>query len=1036
MLYKKNNTPKLDMELYKNPTSEYRGTPFWAWNCKLEKDELERQIEVLKEMGFGGFHMHSRSGMATKYLSEEFMNLVKACRDKAEAENMLAWLYDEDRWPSGAAGGYVTKDKSLRQKMLVFSENPVKFYPKDEAAKEGLPYLLAVFDAELDEKGLLKSYKMIGENEDAKGIKRYAYVEASSSSGWYNGQAYADTLSKEAIQKFIDITYSAYEDAVGESFDKSVPAIFTDEPQFFRKQILKFAKGNEDAIMPWTTDFAETYMAEYGEDIISKIPEIFWDLTDGKISVARYRFHDHICQRFTDAFAKQCGTWCKEHGIALTGHMMEEPTLESQTHALGEAMRAYEWFGIPGIDLLCNHLEITTAKQAQSAAHQYGKEAVLSELYGVTNWDFDFRGHKYQGDWQAALGITVRVPHLSWVSMKGSAKRDYPASINYQAPWHKEYKYVEDHFARLNTVLTRGKPLVNVGVIHPIESFWLYYGPQDTGSDIRHTLDKNFIDIATWLADGIVEYNFISESLLPTQCKSVTDKLNVGEMNYGTVIVPGCRTIRRTTFNLLKEFSEKGGKLIFAGECPTHIDALPTDEVRALYEKSVVVEYDKLSILKALEGERTAKIVDSNGKTAEGYLHGFRQDGNVKWFFLAHHKYNHDSVDCSRAENLTITINSEYIPKLYNTIEGTVEDIDFETKDGKTYIYKTVYDFDSLLIQLTEGKGSYFSDEYTTGEEQIKSKVYIATTMSDLADNIRFNAPAEYTRTEDNVVLLDIAKYKLDEGEWKADEEILRLDTKCREVLEFPMADGKDVQPWVIEEEKAEHFVTLKFNIESTTEIENVFIAGEEAESIKLNGREIHLTPCGYYVDKSIKKYNAGKLLKGINEIEIKTPITKRISVENYFLLGDFDVKLQGCKQTVIPKSNTIGFGDITAQGMPFYGGNVVYKTEVDVPESTLKICVSRYRGALTKVLIDGREIGNIVYPPYILEADVTAGKHTIEFVGFGNRVNTFGSVHNIGNDSWVGPSHWYSKNYEWSYEYALKPTGILTSPTIEVISR
>lgn len=119
---------------------------------------------------------------------------------------------------------------------------------------------------------------------------------------------------------------------------------------------------------------------------------------------------------------------------------------------------------------------------------------------------------------------------------------------------------------------------------------------------------------------------------------------------------------------------------------------------------------------------------------------------------------------------------------------------------------------------------------------------------------------------------------------------------------------------------------------------------------------------------------------------------------------------------------------------MPFYGGNIVYKTEVDVPESTLKICVSHYRGALTKVLIDEKEIGNIVYPPYILEADVTAGKHKIEFIGFGNRINTFGSIHNIGNDYWFGPSHWYSKNYEWSYEYALKPTGILTSPTIKVI--
>ncbi len=102
---------------------------------------------------------------------------------------------------------------------------------------------------------------------------------------------------------------------------------------------------------------------------------------------------------------------------------------------------------------------------------------MLSELYGVTNWDFDWRGHKLQGDWQAALGVTVRVHHLAWVSMNGEAKRDYPASMNYQSPWYDRYSYVEDYFSRLNTALTRGKPLVSVGVVHPVESYWLHWGP-------------------------------------------------------------------------------------------------------------------------------------------------------------------------------------------------------------------------------------------------------------------------------------------------------------------------------------------------------------------------------------------------------------------------------------------------------------------------------------------------------------------------------------------------------------------------------
>ena len=129
MLYKKSTEKVLDKNLFKNPTSEYRGTPFWAWNCNLEKDVLTRQIEYLKEMGFGGFHMHSRQGMATTYLSDEFMDLVKACVEKAKKEDMKAYLYDEDKWPSGAAGGYVTKNKKNRSKRIVFSTT----YPDDLA---------------------------------------------------------------------------------------------------------------------------------------------------------------------------------------------------------------------------------------------------------------------------------------------------------------------------------------------------------------------------------------------------------------------------------------------------------------------------------------------------------------------------------------------------------------------------------------------------------------------------------------------------------------------------------------------------------------------------------------------------------------------------------------------------------------------------------------------------------------------------------------------------------------------------------------
>ena len=53
-LYKKNTEPVLTKELFQNPTSEYRGTPFWAWNCKITKELIDSQLDCFEKMGFGG----------------------------------------------------------------------------------------------------------------------------------------------------------------------------------------------------------------------------------------------------------------------------------------------------------------------------------------------------------------------------------------------------------------------------------------------------------------------------------------------------------------------------------------------------------------------------------------------------------------------------------------------------------------------------------------------------------------------------------------------------------------------------------------------------------------------------------------------------------------------------------------------------------------------------------------------------------------------------------------------------------------------
>ena len=124
MLCPKKQAKQLDPQLFKNPTSEYRGTPFWAWNGKLDDEELKRQISVFQKMGLGGFHMHVRTGLDSPYLSDDFMEHINCCIEEAREKKMLAWLYDEDRWPSGTAGGKVTKNQpqNARKTLLLTTE--------------------------------------------------------------------------------------------------------------------------------------------------------------------------------------------------------------------------------------------------------------------------------------------------------------------------------------------------------------------------------------------------------------------------------------------------------------------------------------------------------------------------------------------------------------------------------------------------------------------------------------------------------------------------------------------------------------------------------------------------------------------------------------------------------------------------------------------------------------------------------------------------------------------------------------------------
>ena len=143
-------------QTFRDPGPEFRSAPFWAWNAAITREGVREQIPIFAEMGYGGFFIHSRPGLATPYLSREWFDRVRDAVDAAEKAGLKAWLYDEDRWPSGAAGGLVTKDKRYRMRYLHFSLD--REFPKleDSVELEGVVVIMVEFASKVSQNALEK----------------------------------------------------------------------------------------------------------------------------------------------------------------------------------------------------------------------------------------------------------------------------------------------------------------------------------------------------------------------------------------------------------------------------------------------------------------------------------------------------------------------------------------------------------------------------------------------------------------------------------------------------------------------------------------------------------------------------------------------------------------------------------------------------------------------------------------------------------------------------------------------------------------
>ena len=1023
------------LKSFQSPGAEYRGKPFWSWNGELEEKELQRQVDVMKEMGLGGYFMHSRAGLITEYLGDEWFDLINKTADHGEAVGMESWLYDEDRWPSGSAGGKVTVDPQYRMKSLyIYETTPEKYEHKDDE--------LCVFSAELD--GLkLGEYEQINPDEakDVQGRKilQFRIIPDKPNSG-FNGTTYIDTMSEKAVDKFIEMTHEEYKKRCGDRLGKSIKGIFTDEPHRGHAMDNRAEKdGVISCATAYTDDLFTEFLARYGYDLFPLLPELFYQKDGEPVNRVKLNYFDLACNLFVERFMKRINDWCNENNMIFTGHVLHEDCLTNQTVPNGSLMRNYEFMGYPGIDLLSEGNRCYwVVKQLSSAARQLGKKWLLSELYGCTGWQFNLRSHKTVGDWQALFGINLRCQHLSWYTMEGESKRDYPASILHQSPWYKDYSFVEDYFARFGLMMQQGKPLCDVLVINPIESIWCraYLGWASwisPVSPLAHETEGAYQKLFNILIHNHIDFDYGEEQMMipRTTVEKTADGaiLHVGEAAYKTVIVSGMVTIRPTTLKILREFKDAGGKVVFVGDTPKYVDAVLSDEPEKLADECVKIPLEEDSVVDNVQ--MTCKpngkheihsifVTDGDGKNCGDVFVQARYDDDADIYIAAILNTDREKAAGTLQICMDIQDNCQSMKDCYEPQLWSLE-------TGKRYSipYEKTYRGVRFELEL-EAAGSAMVVFSKDGEKLEAPK------EPDIIKEYKINGEFEYKCDEPQVCVLDFARFKADGGEYSEEAEALKIDRKVRDHYGIEHRGGGMLQPWYskLHDKKVYGNVELEytFDIEKMPE-GDVFLCGERPEfnAYSINGIALCCPDKDdFYIDNCLKKMPVPKtaLKSGENKVNVKVAFMRTTNIEALYLIGNFGVKLDGHKRTLTSLPDKIGFSDMYDYSMPFYTGCVTYTIpngKFEQPKEGEKVILKadKYEGGTVRV---GGKV--LAWEPY--EADITdevkAGKD-IDVTLVGTRRNTFGPLHLVPLfHGAYGPDHFVTGGGSWTDDYNLIP--------------
>ncbi|RAJ77327.1 alpha-L-rhamnosidase-like protein [Chitinophaga dinghuensis] len=993
---------------FRNPGRDFGSVPFWVWNTKVTKGQIDAMLQDYKKNDFGGVIIHARPGLITEWLSKDWFDLFEYAVQQGKKLGLNIWIYDENSYPTGFAGGLVADQMpaAYNQGQMLYMEDTTRL-PADLT-----PYFLLLKEVD-------GSYTDVSPNIAAETLKighyllfkkvNYQRGNRGSVAGPI-GVSYVDLMAKGVTEKFMDVAYKSYEKVIGQEFGKTIKGVFSDEPTIINE-------GRNS--VRWTPDLFDRFYQEWHYDLRLHLPSLFKEVGDWKR--VRHNYYKVLLELFIDRWSKPVAAYMKGRKLTWTGHYWEHGW-PSPYHG-PDNMAMYAWHQMPGIDMLFNQFNedkpvqfgnIRAVKELSSVANQLNKTRTLSETYGGSGWELTFKDMKRLADWEFVLGVNFLNQHLSFMTLTGARKYDYPPSFSYHEPWWTYYKNVNHYYSRLSYMLSKGQQYNDILIIEPTTSAWMYYA-KDGENKRFFDITKSFNDMVTMMQRGFLEYDLGSENIIKDHGSVKGNRFVIGQRSYKVVVIPpGMENMDHTTFTLLKKFMAAGGKVV-CFEQLRFVDGVPN---KALIKLPSVHEATPASLASLFQNNGFT-IFPVTGDSIGGNLyHQRRRLSNGQLLLLT-------NASMTEASTGTIAMQGQDVLQL-DLQTGDISRIDFTRKNGQVQF--------NFQLLPAGSKMLFIADKQLPGYKVAASSA-AWTTMSTGASTIHPIAENSLTIDFCDLHLPDTSYANLHVGmasnaafkrhgftdgvgnPWnnrtQYRDAITRRDT-------FSIGTG--------------YTAVYRFTVKPGVDVTNFKAVLEQPglwKEVKMNGVAIKSTPGQWWLDRSYGVYSIGRHVRiGDNELAVTvTPMSVYAEIEPIYILGDFHLESAAQGWTIVAP-RPLQLGSWKAQGLPLYGNGVVYTKEfrADTLADDYQVMLGSWKGTVAAVKVNDSLAGIISAEPNSLAIRkfMKQGKNKVEVIVVGSLKNVLGPFYKKPVPGLVDPGKWYNvstqpagKEYD-LYDYGL----------------